>query len=109
VTTSPSSNDGLSTGVQAGIGVGVSLGVLGIVALILAIILLRRRSQKHSDGSSVVALGPVYDSGAKPMDATHHGFQHHSGPSYELHGGHQPQELPSGEIRSPVEIGSPNP
>ncbi|KAF7194701.1 hypothetical protein HII31_03963 [Pseudocercospora fuligena] len=42
-------NDDLSTGVKAGIGIGASLGFIGIVALILALVVIcRRHNKKHS-------------------------------------------------------------
>jgi len=48
-----SDNSGLSTGVKAGIGVGVSLGVLGIVSLVAAFWLVRRRKKRDEGGSPV--------------------------------------------------------
>jgi len=45
-TATGSTNAGLSPGAKAGIGVGVSLGILGLISLIAAIFLLRRRRPK---------------------------------------------------------------
>lgn len=52
-TSSPSNSDssgGLSSGAKAGIGVGVAVGAIGVIALIVAIFLLRRRKEKSVDG-----------------------------------------------------------
>lgn len=51
-TSSPTSSDsgGLSSGAKAGIGVGVAVGAIGVIALIVAIFLLRRRKEKSADG-----------------------------------------------------------
>lgn len=47
--------NGLSMGTKIGIGVGVSVGALGILCLVVAIILLKRRKRIHSN--------PVYPNG----------------------------------------------
>ncbi|EME82478.1 uncharacterized protein MYCFIDRAFT_208131 [Pseudocercospora fijiensis CIRAD86] len=46
--TSSNNDDDLSTGVKAGIGIGAALGFIGIVALIVALVVIRRRHQKQS-------------------------------------------------------------
>lgn len=96
----------MSTGVKVGIGLGVSLGVLGIGALIFAIILLWRRSKKKSDSPDAVA--PVVASGVddKHPSTSHHVVQPFHGPTHEIHGRPVPYELPSGEVHSPVELGT---
>jgi hypothetical protein len=97
----------MSTGVKIGIGLGATLGVVGIVALIFAIIMLRRRGQKKPDSSPATTSLPVFESGGKPMSAFEHGGpQEYHNPVYELHDNYQPHELPHDEARSPVELGN---
>lgn len=51
-----SAKSGLSTGVKAGIGVGVSVGVLLLCAIVIGIILLKRKPARHE---SPVATEPM--------------------------------------------------
>lgn len=51
-TSTGSASTGLSTGAKAGIGVGVSLGAIGIISLIAALFLLRRRKPKQDTTSN---------------------------------------------------------
>jgi hypothetical protein len=45
--TTISVSEGLSSSAKAGIGIGVSLAVVGVICLIAAIILMRRRGRGH--------------------------------------------------------------
>ncbi|KAF2645608.1 hypothetical protein P280DRAFT_513504 [Massarina eburnea CBS 473.64] len=104
--TKPPAEDSMSTGIKVGIGLGVTLGMIGIIALIFAIIMLRRRSQSKSRSFDGAVLVPASDSGHKPIGGVHQDPQEYRYPLYELHGNYQPHELPPGEARSPVEIGN---
>ncbi|KAF2807609.1 uncharacterized protein BDZ99DRAFT_499957 [Mytilinidion resinicola] len=100
-------DDGMSTGIKVGIGLGVALGAIGIAALVIATIMLRRRSEKKSNDSNAAAS--VYESGNKPVSTFHDApqqYAQHDNPIYELHSHSIAQELASKEARSPVEIGN---
>lgn len=58
---SSASSGGLSSGAKAGIGVGVAVGAIGVLALIVAIFLLRRRKDKEVDGKTPPNNAPAPD------------------------------------------------
>ncbi|KAF1951067.1 hypothetical protein CC80DRAFT_539202 [Byssothecium circinans] len=99
---------GMSTGIKVGIGLGVTLGVIGIVALVFAMIILRRRREKGSHGSDTAVPVLTSESGSrdKSISAFHQDPREYQHPVDELYTHSQPSELPPGEARSPVEMES---
>ncbi|XTI91167.1 hypothetical protein V2W45_1414103 [Cenococcum geophilum] len=100
----PSSS--LSAGVKAGIGVGVALGVLGLIALISALFLLRRRKQKTDrDPQDAQNGGQPNVAQIPPGDMDYHVSEAHELPAKWV-----PPELASNcEHMSPVELDTHRP
>lgn len=89
----------MSPGAKAGIGVGVSLGALGLIALLLAVFMLRRR--KQTPGANYNG-GNVYNPNTAPDTSK---VQHPGAYTPELPGGWNASELGGTQIqRSPVEL-----
>ncbi|KAF2764175.1 hypothetical protein EJ03DRAFT_392198 [Teratosphaeria nubilosa] len=57
-TSASSSNDGLPTGTAAGIGVGVAVGAIGAIALIAALLMVRKRRKAQSRDATPAEVGP---------------------------------------------------
>lgn len=104
---STSANGGLSPGTKAGIGLGVSLGVIGIVALIVAIVMLRRRHREETEPPEITQV--AFESEYKPAAIASTSVPAHipvAEPSYELHNHSRAQEMSSQQPHSPVEMGN---
>ncbi|KAF2135200.1 uncharacterized protein K452DRAFT_281870 [Aplosporella prunicola CBS 121167] len=96
---------GLTTGTKVGIGLGVSLGVIGIIALIVAIILLRRhrRPPKDEDTDTAFILSQTETPKAYQTPPVQKPPQYAG--LYELSGHNFIRELPNNEVEArPVEL-----
>jgi hypothetical protein len=76
-------SSGLSSGAIAGIGVSAAIGGIGIIALIVAVVLLRRRPKGVVQYDAV----PPVQAGSKEMYSGH--------PVHEMGDDRRPMELPS--------------
>jgi len=76
-------SSGLSTGAIAGIGVSAAIGGIGIIALLVAVILLRRRPK----GQVLYNAPPPVQAGSKEIYSGH--------PVHEMGVDRRPMELPS--------------
>jgi hypothetical protein len=76
-------SSGLSTGAIAGIGVSAAIGGIGIIALVVAVVLLRRRPKSAVQYNAV----PPVQAGSKEIYSGH--------PVHEMGVDRRPMELPS--------------
>jgi hypothetical protein len=91
-TSNPSQScSGLSTGAKAGVGVSAAIGAIGILALICAFLLFRRRPK-------VAQNNPAYPVQAEAKHVHEHVNPYVPGPAYahELGAPLNPTEMPSG-------------